>query len=717
MTGPAASPSVAIQPLPEYRSILLAVDASDLSNHGIREGVGIARLWNGSVTSTHAYAAKMHDMRFRQMEGGLPEQFREEQELERQRDIHDDLISRGLSIITDSYLDQAAMICEKAGVEHRRRSLEGKNYRALLAEANGGDYDLLVMGATGLGAIQGSRIGTVCGRVARRARLDTLVIKDAGRAISKGPIVAAIDGSPRAFGGLLTAFALARHWGAPLQVISAFDPYYHYVAFNRIAGVLSDAAGEVVRFKELEKLHEEIIDSGLANIYQSHLAVAQSMAEEYGIKIETRLLDGKPYDAIEKHLRQVKPSLLVLGKTGIHADAELDIGGNTEHLLHNVECSLLISHREYRPRVDVMAEATTTWTEEADARMARVPEFVQAMARMAILRYARERGHTVITAGIVEQATAELMPGRAEQAMEEIVEASEAGRFQRSLTEKPMQWSGSARQLLEAEADKSLRRNIALRAEKRARGEGGYNVLPEHIAPFLRQSSTPLEQQARHWQAAALARLSRVPEGFMREMSRKRVELYALDTGAEEITLEIAEAGLEQARAAMAAQMEADGKAPVEGAGKCPFGGASAMQPAPQSGVAPEHKPDWSEDARARLQQVPEGYCREMTIAAAEAIAGQQGLTGIDADFLDGILEVFEAGSETVSETLPWDAAAKARIAGAPEMVRGMLTREIEGWARRNGEARVNEAAVEQVKRQWRTRGVFHLDPDDPRSR
>ena len=47
----------------------------------------------------------MHDVRFKQMEYTLPEEYQHEQELERQRKIHDSLITRGLQLISDSYLD------------------------------------------------------------------------------------------------------------------------------------------------------------------------------------------------------------------------------------------------------------------------------------------------------------------------------------------------------------------------------------------------------------------------------------------------------------------------------------------------------------------------------------------------------------------------------------------------------------------------------------
>ena len=38
--------------------------------------------------------------RFRQMESGFPEEFRDEDEMKRQRKIHDQLITKGLKIIT-----------------------------------------------------------------------------------------------------------------------------------------------------------------------------------------------------------------------------------------------------------------------------------------------------------------------------------------------------------------------------------------------------------------------------------------------------------------------------------------------------------------------------------------------------------------------------------------------------------------------------------------
>ncbi|MDQ6982873.1 MAG: universal stress protein [Mariprofundus sp.] len=758
MTARASSVAVADDSLAVqtslYRRFLVALDSSDHANAAMLSALALAELTeNPTIVGAHAYAAQLHDVRFRQMEGGLPEQFREEQELERQRDVHDDLITRGLSIITDCYLDQAERDCRKADITFIRSSLEGKNYRVLTEETNSGSHELLVMGSLGLGAVEGSCLGTVCQRVARRSNIDTLIIKNPEQSIQDGPIVAAIDGSAKSYGGLVTAMSLARAWNVELKVISAFDPYFHYVAFNRIADVLSDEAGKVFRFKEQEKLHEEIIDSGLATIYQGHLDVAETIAEDMDVRIETVLLDGKPHDAIEKYVLQVKPSLLIIGKLGIHADTGLDIGGNAENLLQHVDCAVLLSQREFTPKLDVIADVTTSWTTQAEQAMTAVPDFARNMARMAILRYAQQEGHTVITESIVKQATMKLCP-MATDAISQIVAASDAGEFDVATSDKAQEkgfaqirWSVDAATLLASVANPSVRENIKHRSEKKARADKADEVRIAHIKAFLTEADA--EEQATassngplHWQAMALARLMRVPEGFMRDSCHQQIETYARAHGLADISLETAEAGLAASRQKMSQMMppmhsshtqppnmqsKQSSESSAEKKSKCPFAAmgtmASGTSSSDEKNVKSESKFQtesdtipWSTDAELRLRALPEGISRDMTRKAVSTIGAQRGLAAITQAYLEEVLSVFQSGSMQVSESMPWDADAREGINRAPDMVRGMLTKEIEGWAERQGLDRVNVDAVDKVKQTWADRGAFHLDPDDPRN-
>jgi nucleotide-binding universal stress UspA family protein len=697
-----------------YQDILIALDSSDHANAAMEFAITLAGLSaEAQITGVHAYAAKLHDVRFRQMEGGLPEQFREEQELERQRDVHDDLITRGLSIITDSYLDQAERDCQQAEITFNRCSLEGKNYRALTSEVNSGNYDLLIMGSLGLGAVEGSRLGTVCQRLARRSNIDMLVIKQPKQKISEGPIVVAIDGSAMAYGGLITALQLGQHWQVPVKVIAVFDPYFHYVAFNRIAGVLSEEAGKVFRFQEQEQLHEEIIDSGLAKIYQGHLDVAESIAKEHNVKIETQLLDGKPHHAISKYVKQINASLLIAGKLGIHADDELDIGGNTENLLHDVDCAVLLSQRQYQPRMEVVADTTTSWTHEAEQAMEHVPDFARNMARMAILRHAQQSGHTVITASIVEEVSSQLCPSHAREVMEEIVAAHDAGELNAAQTQvkgfKKLDWSEDAEVLLSQTEEGSVRNNLRQRAEKKARTEGASQVEKEHLEPFITAftSDTPVSsiesEEPLYWDAASLARLMRVPEGFMRDSSWQQVEAYARQHDLDEVTLQVVEEGLLLAREGM-----------MQSTGVCPFGKTdktSSDSNKPQkttTDIASDLS--WSIDAEQRMQKIPEGFMRQMTRQRLETFARRKGVNKITVDVIEQKYSEWNEGSQKHDLMLTWDDDVLTRVEKIPDFVRGMVIKEVERCAVEMNATSVTVAIMNKAMSSWAATGDFHSD-------
>ena len=85
--APTKAESLGSAPVPLAR-ILVALDASDHANRALDQAVRLAATAGGTVTGVHAYAAKLHDNRFRQMEGGLPERYRKEQEMEHQREVH-----------------------------------------------------------------------------------------------------------------------------------------------------------------------------------------------------------------------------------------------------------------------------------------------------------------------------------------------------------------------------------------------------------------------------------------------------------------------------------------------------------------------------------------------------------------------------------------------------------------------------------------------------
>src|SRR5207237_8892090 len=107
----------------------------------------LGRPCGARLTGMHGYAARLHDYRFKQMEYTLPEEYKDENELERQRKIHDSLIAMGLQLISESYLDVMAKKAAEAELDFEPKMIDGKHYKVLIEDCLASDYDLVVMGA------------------------------------------------------------------------------------------------------------------------------------------------------------------------------------------------------------------------------------------------------------------------------------------------------------------------------------------------------------------------------------------------------------------------------------------------------------------------------------------------------------------------------------------------------------------------------------------
>lgn len=617
-----------------YKKIFVPVDNSEHSISAVDLAVAFAKRFDAEVVGSHAYAARMHDYRFKQMEFTLPEEYLIEDAMEKQRKIHDTLITMGLELISDSYLVVADQRCKEAGIPFQPKMYDGKNWRVIVKDIEDSDYDLVILGALGLGAVRDSVLGSVCERVTRRVRTDTLVVKqlEDGDANPDGAIVVGIDGSPESFAGLKTALELGRATERKVEAVSVYDPYLHYAMFNSIVNVLTEKASKVFRFKEQEQLHEEVIDTGLAKIYQSHLEVARRIAAEEGVDLKITLLDGKAFEKMLQYVRRENPWLLVLGRIGVHSDTDMDIGSNTENLLRTVPCNVLLSSRRYRPPIDVSAEETMLWTEPAMRILNTAPDFARGIARTTIHRWAMERGHSVITRKIVEQAMGNILPRSSMVKMGIIAEETAANQitaadsvtyvcencgyaargfepvtcavcsapgdaFQKldkdaierlipleggveeeaTFDDVKLKWSKDARAALRQVPDGYQMRRAKAQIEKRARVKRIPTITLDMVMAVIehtlddsrhlaergqlkkappgmvdrngagRQATEDLVQDGEFlWTPRALARMERVPEGFMRTRTKDRIEDVARQKNTNLITLAITEEGIKE---------------------------------------------------------------------------------------------------------------------------------------------------------------------------
>jgi len=382
-----------------YKRLLVCLDNSVHSNSAVSLSVAIASATGARLAGCHVYAARLHNARFTEMEDGLPPEYQKEEALRETREVHDTLITKGLRIISDSYTAVFHGRAASSGVEAICVSREGRNFEELLAEADEQNCGLVALGRLGLGTTPTSSIGSVAERVARRAKQDVLI---SGAKDGEGPILAAVDGSPASFAALKTALELSKVFGRPVEAVAAFDPVFHLSAFRSIAGVLTDEAARLFRFSEQEKLHEEIIDKGLARIYRGHLDTARKIAGAEGAKIKTTLLSGKASDEIIKHARKTSPFMAVFGRTGVQATPSLDIGSTAENCLRELACHVLISSAEFVPEIE-RSSKTIDWAPEAEEILSRIPKFARPIVKNMVEERAREKGRATVTARFMRE--------------------------------------------------------------------------------------------------------------------------------------------------------------------------------------------------------------------------------------------------------------------------------------------------------------------------
>jgi len=454
-----------------YREIFVPVDNSQHSDWAVDRAIELCKRSGGRITGNHVYAARLHDVRFRQLETGLPARFQTPAEIKKQRKIHDKLIEKGLQLIADSFLDRLGARCDAAGVRLTRQLLEGINYEEITNEVNRGagrlpgligfdpnraagydggekvrsdvkvgengrlvaededqaaklvgssarQYDLLAIGAHGLGRQPYSQLGGVASRVLRGVAKDVLSVRD-DRPFEGGRYMVCVDGSSYSYKAMRVALELAQAFGGSLYVCGAFDVEYHHVVFHNIKDVLSVQASKVFKFEEQEELHNNIIDKGLLKLCQANLKRAEVMAREYpDVALKAQILVGKPFQVVMRWAEEIQPSLLVMARHGAHRIDGTELGSQAENLVRIAPCNtLLIGTVGVRPEdvpwIEEDGVAGLPWAPEAEVRILRVPPFAQGIARRAVEEYVLERTNgepATVTNRWLDEAIQKLLP-------------------------------------------------------------------------------------------------------------------------------------------------------------------------------------------------------------------------------------------------------------------------------------------------------------------
>ncbi|HEY4671270.1 MAG TPA: universal stress protein, partial [Gemmatimonadaceae bacterium] len=410
----------------------------------------------------------------------------------------------------------------------------------------------------------------------------------------------------------------------------------------------TEQAAKVFRFEEQNQLHEEIIDTGLAQIYQSHLEVGERMASEVGVEIKKTLLDGKPFQKILDHARKTSPWLIVLGRIGVHSPKEeTALGSNVENILRGANCDVLLSTRLEVPRLDVRAEESVRWTPEAEERMKHVPDQVKGIARTGVLRLALEKGHSVVTNAVIDEAMDRFMPKSASAATKALAEAVALERAKsgpvsmcRSCGVAATQ-SGAVKCTVCGATDFEVISREMI--EKIAEVEGGL------------QEETTYDGRKLRWSEDARKGLWTMKNAYQRRRVKARVEKRARMTKLDTITLDFARQVIEEETGSPLQIQSASARSATARPGEA---GAAEQTSAGEGArlIARDDKKNplistfnWTDDATQRILRVPAGFMRNKTQERIEELARERAATTIDLPLVeDGI----ELGKKMMAEMI-----------------------------------------------------------------
>ncbi|MBF0384081.1 MAG: universal stress protein, partial [Magnetococcales bacterium] len=342
-----------------HSSFLVAMDGTPHGKRGVTMAVELAKLGKDStITGFHVNSANPTRELMTQLSQNLPDLHQGKPWLEELDEYFQPIIGEEPGNIVDFHLAAGEKICQKAKIPFSRIQLEGRDHLTIQEELSEGKYDLFVIGAMGLGAVfEDSRNGLNI-RLLRRVPIDMLVLKNAKSLKKPGPIMVAMDSSANAYGSLLTAIELSKSLNRPLiLVMVAYDPYQHYLALEQTIGALAQPEEGAEPAELPDKEWDGAPPTALVNYFRAHLMQAGKIAKDKDVDAERILLSGKPATTLQKLIKKHKPSLLVMGKTGLHCEDSLEMGSVTENLLKLLPCDIFISCRNNTEVLDRAKQA------------------------------------------------------------------------------------------------------------------------------------------------------------------------------------------------------------------------------------------------------------------------------------------------------------------------------------------------------------------------
>jgi len=275
--------------------------------------------------------------------------------------------------------------------------------------------------------------------------------------------------------------------------------------------------------------------------------------------------------------------------------------------------------------------------------MTHVPEQVKGIARTGVLRLALEKGHSVITNAVIDEAMDRFMPKSASAATKALAEAVALERAKSG----PVSMCKSCG--VAATQSGAVKCTVC--------GATDFEVISQEMIEKIAEVEGGLEEETTYdgrklrWSEEARKGLWTMKNAYQRRRVKARVEKRARMMKLDAITLDFARQVIEEETGA---PLDIKAGAPPA-ASPLPAEGASAGL-AEAKLVARDDKKnplistfEWAEDAAQRILRVPAGFMRNKTQERVEGLARERGASKIELALVE---EGIEIGKKIMAEVI-----------------------------------------------------------------
>lgn len=276
----------------KYHRILVGVDGSEPSLHALQESFKLVNNWVTVLSVTPFHEGDLRLL-------GVPKSRR--------------LVWEPCNMA----LAQAKKLAEAAGAMIRPICEEGVLHERIVARAEEGSRDLIVLGTRGHGVLERTLAGSVTRRVIEFSQIDVLVVP-AQAQLAWNRILLATDGTANSQAAAGRALDLTQSYGNELKVVSVI---------NLPAQIEGEEAG---------------MAPALFDLHQGYVSEVTAQASRLGVRTEGFIRRGRPHLAIVELAQELRADLIVMGSHGRTGLKRFLFGSVAEKVISQAPCPVLV---------------------------------------------------------------------------------------------------------------------------------------------------------------------------------------------------------------------------------------------------------------------------------------------------------------------------------------------------------------------------------------